>query len=130
LKINVTETFTIKGNIDSSTGNISVAGNLYVTGSVLPGFLAEAKGNISVNGTVENATIRAGGNINLQTGATNSRIFGSGNLNCKYLESCGVTVKGNIEAGSIVKCNIVCGKSIKVLGSIAKNRRGKLQRRQ
>jgi uncharacterized protein (DUF342 family) len=120
IKINVSETFTVSGNIDISTGNISVAGNLCVNGMVYSGYVAEAKGNIIINGNVENATVRAGGSIILKSGVINSTIYGSGNLNCKYLENCSVTVKGNIEAGSIVKSNIICGKSIRVMGSIAK----------
>lgn len=120
VKINVTETFTINGNIDSSTGNISVAGNLYVRGMVMPGFTAEAKGNIDINGSVENATIRAEGNLRLNMGATNSKLYCSGNLRSKFLENCSATVKGNVEAGSLVKCDIICGNNIKVSGSIAK----------
>ena len=119
-KINVSETFTVKGNIDRSTGNINVEGNLYVRGMVFPGYVAEAKGNLDINGSIENATIRVEGNINLHMGAINSKIYGSGNLKCKYLDNCSVTIKGGVEAGSIIKCNIMCGKSIKVSGSNAK----------
>jgi uncharacterized protein (DUF342 family) len=120
LKINVNETFTIRGNIDNSTGNITVAGNLYVSGMICPGYAAEAKGNLDINGTIESASIRVEGNINLRMGAINSRIIGLRNLKCKFLESCTITVKDNIEASSTIKCNIICGKSLKVSGSNAK----------
>ena len=53
-------------------------------------------------------------------GATNSKLYCSGNLRSKFLENCSATVKGNVEAGSLVKCDIICGNNIKVSGSIAK----------
>ncbi|MDR0293329.1 MAG: FapA family protein, partial [Oscillospiraceae bacterium] len=62
-KIQVLNTFTVRGNVSNATGNINFLGHVLVDGSVLTGFIVQATGNISVNGTVEGAKIIAGGNI-------------------------------------------------------------------
>jgi len=119
-KINVSETFTVSGDVDTSTGNVKVAGNLVVRGMVLPGFEIEAGGNIDVMGVVEGSTIRAGGNITLKSGITGSKIYCNGDLKSRFIENCTVFVKGDITAEYILNSNIKCGKNIKVIGSIAK----------
>ncbi|HHT63643.1 MAG TPA: DUF342 domain-containing protein, partial [Clostridia bacterium] len=119
-KINVTDTFYIDGNVDNSTGNIKVSGNLIVHGMVLPGFIIESDKNINVDGVVDTATIKAGGNIKLQSGIIGSDIYCSGDLESKFIQNCNVFVKGNIKAGNILNSNVKCGKNLKVEGRIAR----------
>ena len=119
-RINVNDTFYVKEDVDNSTGNIMVSGNLVVAGVVLPGLKIEAGKNIIVKGRVENAAIKAGGNINLQSGIIGSKIYCDGDLKCRFIESCNVFVKGDINAEYIINSDIKCGKSIKIMGSIAK----------
>ena len=115
-KINVDETFYVKGDIDISTGNIKVVGNLVVLGMVLPGFTIEADGNIDVKGIVEASTIKAGGNIKLQSGIVSSSLNCDGNLNCRFIENCNVYVKGDIKAEYIINSAVTCGKNVQVNG--------------
>jgi uncharacterized protein (DUF342 family) len=119
-QINVDETFCIKENVDNSTGNISVNGNLVVQGMVLPGFILEAGGNIEIKGTVEEATIKAGGKVKLHSGITGSEVRCGGDFGCRYIESCRIFTIGDLNAESIVNSDVKCGKSIKISGSIAK----------
>lgn len=119
-KINVNETFYVKENVDNSTGSIKVVGNLVVRGMVLPGFVIEAGRNIEVYGTVEAATIKAGGDVKLQSGITNSELYCEGSLKSRFIENCGVFVKGDVTAEYILNSNIKCGKNLKILGLIAK----------
>lgn len=119
-KINVDETFHIKDNIDNSTGNIHVAGNVVISGMVMPGFVIEAAGNIEIRGAVEHSILKAGGNIKLQSGINGSELHCSGDLKCKYIQNSVVFTRGDIFAESIINGNIRCGKSIKVGGRIAK----------
>lgn len=119
-KINVDETFYIKENVDLSTGNINVAGNLVISGMVMPGFVIEAAGNIEINGAVEQSIIKAGGNIRLQSGINGSELRCCGDLKCKYIENSLVFSKGDIIAESIINSNVRCGQNIKVTGSIGK----------
>lgn len=119
-KINVDETFHIKENVDNSTGNIQVAGNLVIRGMVLPGFFIEAGGNVEIGGAIEHATIKAGGTVKLLSGINGSELYCSGDLKCKYIENSAVFVKGDLFTESIINSTVKCGKSIKVSGSIAK----------
>lgn len=119
-KINVDETFYIKENVDNSTGNVHVAGNLVIRGMVLPGFSVQAGGNIEIAGAVELAKISAGGSIKLFSGINNTELNCSGDLRCKFIENSSAFVKGDIYAESIINSNVRCGQTIKVGGSIAK----------
>lgn len=119
-KINVDETFYIKENVDNSTGNVHVAGNLVIRGMVLPGFSIEAGGNIEIAGAVEHSKITAGGSIKLLSGMNSSELYCSGDLRCKFIENSEAFVKGNIYAESIISSHVKCGQTVKVSGAIAK----------
>lgn len=119
-KINVNETFMVKENVDNSTGDIRVTGNLTVKGSVLPGFVLEAGGNIEIRGSVENATIRAGGSIHLYSGIVGGELTCEGDLQCRFIENSNVTVKGDIQAEYLINSSVRCGKNIRIVGKIAK----------
>jgi len=119
-RISVNETFQVRGNVDHSTGNLNVVGNIVIAGAVTPGFKVEATGNIQVGGVVESAAIKAGGNIRLQGGAILSEITCEGDLTGRFIENCGMFVKGDIQADYIVDSNIRCGKNIRAVGSKAR----------
>ncbi|HWQ51433.1 MAG TPA: FapA family protein [Terriglobales bacterium] len=118
--INVQETFYVKGNVDTSTGNIKVIGNLVVSGMVMPGLKIESGGNIDVRGTVEAATIKAAGSITLHSGVIGSNLSCDGDLRCQFVENCTLFVKGDIKAEYMINSDTKCGKSIKVVGMRAK----------
>jgi len=115
-KINVNETFTVQEDVDTSTGNIRVTGNVVVKGSVRTGFCVEATGNIEVKSTVENAVLKAGGNINLRGGIIGGEISCKGELNSKYIENSKIEVAGDIRAEYILNSLVMCGKSIRTFG--------------
>jgi uncharacterized protein (DUF342 family) len=119
-KINVNETFTVNNNVDNSTGNITVAGNLVVRGMVTAGFTIEAAGSITVNGFTESATLKAGGDIKLQGGVTGSTIRCGGDLKSKHIENSDVFVRGEIRADYILNSTVKCGRNLKTEGSISK----------
>ena len=118
--IHVKDTFYVKGDVDTSTGNIKVLGNLVVSGMVMPGLKIEAGGNIDVRGTVEASTVKAGGNIRLHSGIIGSSLHCDGDLRCQFVENCTIFVKGDINAEYMINSNTKCGKSIKVVGLRAK----------
>ena len=119
-KINVNETLFIKENVDISTGNIKVAGNIIVSGAVHPGFIVEATGNIEVRGGVSSATLISGGNIILRSGAIGSNLNCEGDLTSRFIENSRVFVKGNIKTDYIMNSNIKCGKTLQTTSSISK----------
>lgn len=119
-KVIVNETYTLNQDVDTSTGNIKVAGNLIVRGMVTSGFKIEAGGYINVTGVVESATITAGRDVNLQGGANGSTINCGGNFKCRFIENCDVRVRGDMRAEYILNSNIRCRKSLKTEGTISK----------
>ena len=119
-RISVNETFQVRGNVDHSTGNLQVVGNVMVAGTVIPGFRVEATGNVQIGGVVESAYIKAGGNIKLSGGAISSEITCDGDIFGRFIENCVLFVKGDIQAEYIVDSNVRCGKNIRAVGSKAR----------
>ncbi len=108
-KFNVFNVYEVKENVDNTTGNIEMNGDVVVRGSVLEGFEVTATGNITVYGYLEGAIIRAGGSVHLNHGMNGNlkgQIFAEGDVESKYLENCSVHAKGNVTSGSIVNCRV------------------------
>lgn len=119
-KIIVNETLFIEGNIDNSTGNLKVTGNIIVNGEVFPGFTVEAAGNIQINGTVSSATLVAGGNIVLKNGIIGGKLRCDGDLTSRFIENCDTFVKGDIKTDYVLNSNIKCGKTLQATSKISK----------
>ncbi len=49
------------GSVDMTSGNLRMKGSLEITGSVLPGFEAEASDDLVIHGDVDRGRVRAGG---------------------------------------------------------------------
>jgi uncharacterized protein len=67
-RLSVVKTYTVKGDVDYSTGNISFVGSVEILGNVISGFRVEAQDDIVISGIVEDAVIVAGGNVTLRAG--------------------------------------------------------------
>lgn len=123
-QFHVEQLTTIQGDVDNSTGNIDVIGNVVVGGDVREGFAVKATGDIAVKGKVEGAIIIAGGNIQIGMGM-NGSLTGSleakGDIRTKYLENCTVHAGGCIYSDSIVNSNVSSDRDINItfgLGAI------------
>lgn len=119
-KINVNETFAINSDVSNATGNIKSLGNVVINGTVQPGFIVEAKGNVEVNGNISSATIKAGGNIILRRGVIGSKLHCEGDLVTRFIENSDVFVKGEIKAAYIMNSEIKCGKTLQTIGNKSK----------
>ncbi len=119
-KINVFETLYIKSNVDNSTGNINVAGNVIISGTILSGFIVEATGNIQVQGGLSSVKLIAGGDIILRGGIIGGNISCEGDLTSKFIENCRVFSKGDIKTDYVLNSNIRCGKNLYAINSISK----------
>ena len=119
-KINVFETLYINSDVDNSTGNIKVAGNVIINGTVLSGFIVEATGNIQISGGLSSVKLIAGGDIILRGGIIGGNISCEGDLTSKFIENCNVFVKGDIKTDYVLNSNITCGKSLHAINSISK----------
>ncbi len=67
-KVVVDTVFNVEHNVDFSTGDLDVTGDVYINGNVLSSFKVKATGNVVVNGLVEDAEINAGGDVLVRRG--------------------------------------------------------------
>ena len=106
-RINVLNVFSINSDISNATGNINFVGSLTINGNVLSGFVVEADGNITINGSVEEATVVAGGNIIIKEGihgggmGSNRYVQAGGFIKSKYIQD------GNVKAGGDVETTFI-----------------------
>jgi uncharacterized protein (DUF342 family) len=121
-KVQVLNTFTVKGDVGSATGNIDFVGNVVINGNVLTGFRVQASGNITVNGCVEDAEVIAGGNVILKEGLNGGErgfVRAGGYLKAKYIQSGKVQAAGEVETTFIQHSTVQSGSSINLVGGRA-----------
>lgn len=117
-KVFISNVFTVE-NVDNSVGNIDYDGSVVVNGNVCENFTVKAKGNVTVKGVVEGATIEAGGNLVIVRGINgmNKGVFkAEGNIVSKFIENATVTAGGYICSESIMHSTVVAGTDITVNG--------------
>jgi uncharacterized protein (DUF342 family) len=132
----------IDGNVDYETGNIDSENCIIVKGSVQPGFIVKAVGDIEITQEVMGATLESESNIVIRGGITGkkSSITAKGDVDIYFIEQGKITAGGNvivrkesyysdISAGGdiryqpgtkLIGCNIVAGGQLSVsdVGSI------------
>jgi uncharacterized protein (DUF342 family) len=109
--MNVDDTFQTKG-VNVGTGNVNYAGAVIVNGDVTESMQVIATGDITINGFVESATIRAGGDIIITEGAM-------GKMN---EEDCKLHAKGSVFVQHGQGLDIVAGKNLNVRKQLAYSR--------
>lgn len=107
----------IKGNVDYSTGNINFVGDVDIQGDICSGFNVKALGNVTVSGVVEACKVEAGGDLILQKGVKGDMqavIQAHRNIYAKYLESCTIYVRENLQSDCIINSNVYSDGSVLV----------------
>lgn len=118
-RFHVEKILDISGNVDNSVGNIDFTGSVSVKGDVLEGFTVKAKGDITVMGIVEGATLIAGGSITLYKGMRGMKsgiLEADGDITAKFLEDSRIYAKGNIQAEYIINSEVSCGNNLNLNG--------------
>ena len=118
-KVFVSDIYEVPADVDNSIGNIDYQGNVFVRGNVKGGFTVTAKGDIIVEGVVEDAVLEAGGQIIVKRGIhgmTKGVLRAEGNIICKFIESATVTSGGYIETDSILHSQVSAATEIHVSG--------------
>ncbi|MFT5542125.1 MAG: hypothetical protein ACI97K_001032 [Glaciecola sp.] len=126
----IEDTFQTKG-VNVGTGNIEYDGAVIVNGDVTESMVVIAKGDITINGFVESATIRAGGDIIITEGAMgrmneeDCRLHAHGSIFVQHGQGLDIIAKKNLNvrkqlAYSRVNCagKVTIGESDKPMGSI------------
>lgn len=119
-KLTVSPVHQVTGDVDYSTGNIRFVGNVQIRGSVKPGFLIEAEGDVHISGWVDSASIVCqgalvvGGGIQGQGRGT---IRAGGDITTRFIENCDVSAEGSIKVGEDIMHSVVsAGRGIEVGG--------------
>lgn len=83
------------------------------------GYSVNCDGDLIINGVVEGATISTSGNLTISRGVNGhdeADIYCGGNLIVNFINSARVTVRGDIETGTIMNSQVKCDGEIQVKG--------------
>ncbi len=108
-KVFVSDVYEVAQDVDNSIGNITYNGNVHVAGSVRGGFIIDAKGDVVVDGVVEDALIRSQGQIIVKCGIHGMKrgiLEAQGNVITKFIENAMVFAGGYIETGAILYSDV------------------------
>ena len=118
-RFHVEKILNIGGNVDNSVGNIDFTGSVSIKGDVLEGFTVKAKGDITVMGIVEGATLTSGGSITLYKGMRGMKsgvLEAAGDITAKFLEDSKIYARGDIQAEYIINSEVSCGNNLTLTG--------------
>ena len=115
-RVSVDKVYKVNGDVDFHTGNIHYPGNVLVCGNIKERFVVEAKGDVVIDGIVENAKVRATGNIVVKKGIIrNSQVILDGDLQAEFIQDSYAECGGNLIVNkSIVKSIINANENITV----------------
>ncbi len=109
-KVGVSKQFKVPGDVDYSTGNLSMDGALNINGWIRTGFHVQAKGDIMVGEGIEGAHVEAGADISVKGGIIGSgegEVRAGGNIIVRFIENARVHANGNILiSNDIVRSNV------------------------
>ncbi len=118
-KLHVRDLYELRKDLDLVTGRIDFRGDVVVHGNVRTGTYIRATKSVTVDGSVEAATIIAEGDIVLKKGIQGNgkaKLVSGANIYANFLEFTEAKAKGNIEANVILNSTVSAGKSIKLNG--------------
>lgn len=115
----VSDVYEVPADVGPSTGDIDYDGSVEVKGNVLSGYTVKATGDITVNGTVESATLITGGKLVLKRGIQG---MGKGIMEAKgdvitnFIESSTVKSDGKVITDAIMHSQVAAKEDIIVKG--------------
>ena len=118
-KLHIRDLYELRKDLDLVTGRIDFRGDVVVHGNVRTGTFIRATKSVTVDGSVEAATIIAEGDIVLKKGMQGggrAKLISGGNIYANFIEFTEVKAKGNVEANIILNSTISAGKSVVVKG--------------
>ncbi len=118
-KLHVRDLYELRKDLDLVTGRIDFRGDVIVHGNVRTGTYIRATKSVTVEGSVEAATIIAEGDVVLKKGMQGggkAKVVSGGNIYANFIEFTEVKAKGNVEANIILNSTVSAGKSVLVKG--------------
>lgn len=107
-RVDIRNVYTVTGNVDTSTGNISFNGDVNIMGSIESGFSVNATGNVVVDGSCEGGSIVAGKDIILHKGCQGQSVgslHADGTITGQFFESVSITAGGDVVASYLLNCD-------------------------
>ena len=114
-QVYVSDVYEVKNDVDNSTGNIEFAGNVHIKGNVRGGFSVIARGDIVIDGVVEDALIQSGGQVIVRRGIHGMQkgiIDAEGNVITQFIENATIFSGGYVEAGSVIYSEVNASKDV------------------
>ena len=118
-RITISPVYEVKDDVGIEVGDIDFAGDVIIHGMVTNGATIQAKGNITVEGVVENCVISAFGDVYLLKGVKGgdrTTIRAGGNITAEFIEYADVFAGGDIKADVFFKSNVKCDGIINLSG--------------
>ncbi|MHB9093062.1 MAG: DUF342 domain-containing protein, partial [Eubacteriales bacterium] len=118
-KINVSNVYEVKGDVDFNTGNIEFNGTVIVKGSVREGFKVIAEGDVEVMNTIADGVVECTGNLKVKNGIvgrTKSKIKAGESVFTRFIENSSVESGGDIVVGEAIMHSKVSAKKSIVVG--------------
>ena len=118
-KIFVSDVYEVPADVDNSTGNIEYNGSVTIRGNVKGGFRVNAKGDIVVEGIVEDAVLSSGGQIIVKRGIHGMGkgiLQAKGNIICKFIENAKIISGGYVDAEAILHSQVDAYSDVMVNG--------------
>jgi len=115
----VRDVYEFKGDVDFVVGRIDFRGDVVIHGNVLTDTYIRAGKTITVEGSVEGATLIAEGDIILRKGLQGDKkanVKSGGSVYANFIEFATVEAKENVEANIIMNSTVTAGKDIIVSG--------------
>ncbi|HZW05523.1 MAG TPA: FapA family protein [Phycisphaerales bacterium] len=114
--LHITDTITIPGSIDFSVGHIEFPGSVCIKGGVRDLFKVIAKGDVTIEGLIEAATIKAGGDAFIRGGMAakeKGSLESERDCTAKYLNNVSVNVGRDLTVErELVNCRVTVGRNI------------------
>ncbi len=118
-KITISPVYEVRETVGVQVGDIEFAGDIIIHGGVSNGVSIQAKGSVTIEGTVENCSISAAGDIYLLKGVKGgdrTEIRAKGNITAEYIEYADVYAGGDITADVFFKSDVKCDGRITLSG--------------
>jgi len=115
-RVHVIGHFILDQDIHSEYGDIAIAGNLKITGSVTGPIKIQVLGSVEIDGSVDAAYIQSGGSLSIKGSITNANengVIALGDLSFESAKQSRIVSNGYIHfSGKVIDCRMVAEKGI------------------
>lgn len=119
-RVVVSPIFEIRGDVDTSTGNIDFLGTVVVMGSIAQGYVVRAGQNLEIHGGIDGGTVEAGGDVIVRygiQGGNKGRVVAGGKVQARFIENGDVRCHRDLTVSDgILHSKVRCSGKVSVVG--------------